>query len=163
MTTYISITKQIAKKYRRNYRKATENTIGNKFGQKVKDHHSTKKSRGNKSFRTFSMSFNPALADVHGQAGLAMIITDLAISPLPPFTGNRNRYRIMPGLKDDGSRVDILALSWFKGSFDDDDDEYYEISPNANVQYDAILTSAEAWDDGSDPNGYSWHCDPHCP
>lgn len=172
MSTYTPITKQEAKKYRKNYQDADENSIGTKFGPKVKDHYSTKKSKGKKSFRTFSMSFDPARNGVHGMGGLEMVITDLATSPLPMLTPPLNRYRIMLGLKDDGTRVDILAQSRFKGWFDDNEDVYFEISPSSNIDYERIIASAETWDaariDENDKGenssgGYSWHCDPHCP
>lgn len=172
MSTYTLISKQDAQKYRQNYKKATEVVIDTQFGQKVKDHYSQKKSKGNKSFRTFSMSFDPSRNGVHGMGGLEMIISDLSTHPLPMLILPLNRYRIMLGLKDDGTRVDILAQSRFKGWFDDKDDIYFEISPSTNVQYDKIIESAERWDtariDENDKGentsaGYSWHCDPHCP
>ena len=172
MSTYTSITKQIADKYRQNYQQASESNIGNKFGQKVKDHHSTTKSKGGKPFRVFSMSFDPARNGVHGMGGLGMVITDLATSPLPMLPNKLNRYRIMLGLKEDGTRVDILAQSKFKGWFDDNDDIYFEISSSTNISYDRIVESAERWDasriDENDKGenssaGYSWLCEPHCP
>lgn len=174
-TSFKQISADDAQKFIKNYRATLINNPANKttleqFGGKVAEHLS-RPTQFKEPFRTKSLSFTDVKDSIVGLKGLGMVISDLDQILLPPFANQANRYRIYLGLRDDQTRIDILALAKYEGGKLSSVGTYYEITPNDNVQYDAIVESAEAWDLGreskadtsQDGINYSWHCEPHCP